>query len=89
MKEELTEMETAELQKLIESAKDEISKRNRVDVMQKRMGERRKKTAFVFNGRTAIIERDGSEWCGHFVDDHTIMYIADTKRDVIAQMKEA
>lgn len=45
------------------------------------------KTDYVFNGRKAFIEKATyNEYHGYFLDTHSITFIADTKRELIADM---
>ena len=48
---------------------------------------RRAKREYSFNGRTAMVDQCGSEWEGYFEDDHSVTYIADTKRELLTDME--
>ena len=48
---------------------------------------RRAKREYTFNGRKAIVGKYGREWEGYFNDDHSVTFIADTKRQLLFEME--
>jgi hypothetical protein len=48
---------------------------------------RQAKTVYQFKGRKAHVERHGNEWNGWFADNHAMTYVAETKREVLADMQ--
>ena len=52
-----------------------------------RRPQRKAKTEYEFNGRKCTVNKCGSEWEGWFLDDSSVTFIADRKRDVLADLK--
>jgi hypothetical protein len=47
---------------------------------------RKAKREYKAGNRTAHVNKEGSEWIGYFADDHSVEYIADTKKELLIDM---